>query len=350
MEDILGRKVGVYRIPEVMKEFISMKITGIRSRLSIMSRKVLSMIDAELACIGRVTGTLEDPKKYLYLRTRLGLVKLSEKASMEGIVERVFGPVSRIEAKKVIGTDIIGIFNTLYEVSFSQNSKEKKVVVKKFDDWASFKWFPAALYTLGVQDFAVLGRERLAKEYIFNRMLRERGFHVPDILYASWEDKLLLEEFIEGETLGEIVQRIATRGHASQEDLNIAKKIGKLIAQVHNEGIVLGDCKPDNVIVTGDGRLYFVDLEQARRGGNPAWDLVEFLCFSARYIAPLLHTEGLVKFLKNFLQGYLMGGGAKDTIKEASQAKYLRLFAFLILPTTLLKIRRVCREVLRETL
>jgi tRNA A-37 threonylcarbamoyl transferase component Bud32 len=268
---------------------------------------------------------------------------------MEEIVERVFGPVLGIEAKKVIGTDIIGIFNTLYKVSFTQDGEERKVVIKKFDDWASFKWFPAALYTLGVQDFAVFGRERLAKEYIFNRILREKGFRVPDILYASWEDRLLLEEFIEGRTLGEVIQQVAIRGFASQEDIGIAKKVGELIARIHKEGIVLGDCKPDNVIVTSDGELYFVDLEQARRGGNPAWDLVEFLCFSARHMAPLLPAEGLIEFLKSFLRGYLAGGGAENVVEEAGKAKYLRLFAFLILPTTLLRIRKSCKEVLCKT-
>ena len=59
--------------------------------------------------------------------------------------------------------------------------------------------------------------------------------------------------------------------------------LGEEISRVHATGISLGDSKPDNAILDGSGRIWFVDLEQASESGTPAWDLAEFLYYCGHY-------------------------------------------------------------------
>ena len=64
------------------------------------------------------------------------------------------------------------------------------------------------------------------------------------------------------------------------------EKAGEIMARVHACKIVLGDTKPDNILVKPDGSMYMIDFEQASQDekGDKAWDIAVFL-----YYAGALH-------------------------------------------------------------
>ena len=52
---------------------------------------------------------------------------------------------------------------------------------------------------------------------------------------------------------------------------------------------MLGDTKPDNILVKPDGSIYMIDFEQASQNhkGDKAWDIAVFLYYAGHYIYPI---------------------------------------------------------------
>jgi hypothetical protein len=153
----------------------------------------------------KLVHQLEDPLKYLCIPTAHGLVPLSARMDIEAFARKV---LSRGEEAEIEIEKIGGVLNDVYLVSVSANNDRKEVVVKRFKDWSSFKWFPLNLWALGTRTFAVLGRLRLERECAINQQLYSMGFDVPKILYVSHGERLVFMEYIEGEKLDRAIKRI----------------------------------------------------------------------------------------------------------------------------------------------
>jgi tRNA A-37 threonylcarbamoyl transferase component Bud32 len=218
------------------------------------------------------------------------------------------------------------------------------VVVKKFKDWVGFKWFPLALWALGTKSFAVLGRSRLEREYALNQFLHSQGASVPRILYVSPQQSLVFQEFVEGENLVDIIKRIMANEKEAEKEFALIKEVGRKIAEAHRLGVALGDCKPENVIMTKEGKLFFVDLEQASRDGNQTWDIAEFLYYSGHYIPPLASAHPAELIAKSFIEGYLDAGGKKETVKKAASPRYTKVFSIFTQPHVILTLSNLCRK------
>ncbi len=289
----------------------------------------------------RLVSQLDDPREYLLIPTSLGFASLSDKTTIEDFVRKAFpsGDVLGMEIE-----EIGGVLNAVYLLKFRKDNCEQRVVVKKFKNWLSVKWFPLALWTLGTKAFAVLGRSRLEREYAINQFLQSQGFLVPRILYVSPQECLIFEDFIEGENLIEIIKRVISSEQETEGEVALVKEVGRKIAEAHQLGVSLGDCKPENIIVTEDGKTCFVDLEQASRNGNQAWDIAEFLYYSGHYISPI--SSGIVATViaKNFIEGYLEAGGRKETIKKAGSARYIKVFSVFTPPHVIIAISDLCQK------
>lgn len=285
----------------------------------------------------------EDPRRYLFIPTALGIMPFTEKFSIESFI-------SRYELKGAISEQSIkrlgGVLNSVYLLKISGNTGEKKVVAKVFKDWYDWKWFPIALWTIGARNFAVLGRTRLEKEYAINRFLSSQGINVPAIIYANPEEKIIIQEHVEGTTASKLIKQLCkATGEEKKNLLEVIRKIGCEIAKIHRLGVSIGDCKPENIVVAHDGRIFFIDLEQAERGGDQAWDIAEFLYYSGHYVLlPLNIIEDLVK---EFLNGYVMSGGSTENIKRALSLKYIRVFSFFTPPHIILTVVNLCRNLLK---
>jgi tRNA A-37 threonylcarbamoyl transferase component Bud32 len=292
-----------------------------------------------------LTLQLEDPKKYLFMPTPLGPVPLSDETTIEEFVRRNV-PGGKMANLQV--SEMGGVLNTAYLLSFRRNHEEHKIVVKKFKDWFGFKWFPLALWALGTKSFAVLGQSRLEREYALSQFLYSQGWPVPRVLYISPKERLIFKEFVEGENLSKIIQRVLTGKEKATEEIALIKTVGKRIAEAHRLGVALGDCKPENVIVTKDGTPYFVDLEQASHDGNQAWDIAEFLYYSGHYVSPIASADAAELVAKEFIRGYLEAEGKKETIKKAGSARYTKVFSIFTPPHIILAISNLCKKMGKE--
>lgn len=287
---------------------------------------------------------LEDPRKYIFVPTTLGIIPFTEKLSIRDFVSKYASRKTPLKpAIKRLGS----FLSSVYILKFSEDGGEKKFIAKIFKDWYGWKWFPIALWTFGTRNFAVLGRTRLEKEYAINRFLHSHGINVPAIVYVNPEEKVIIQEYVEGTVASKIIERL---GKASDEErkrlLEMIWKIGREIANVHRLGISIGDSKPENILVAHDGRIFFVDLEQADRRGDQAWDIAEFLYYSGHYV--LLPTNIIEEVTRRFIDGYVSAGGDVRNIKRALSLKYIRVFSFFTPPHVILTIVNSCKDFLRS--
>ncbi len=281
---------------------------------------------------------LEDTKRFVYIPTSYGLVSLSEKTTLSEFARRVLHEEDGLNIRvERLG----GVLNSVYLVSLLDKKGTKRNVVKVFKSWYGLKWLPLALWALGTRGFAVLGKTRLEREYAINRLLSNNGIRVPRIIHVSPAERLIFQEYVEGESLARIIRRICSSSEDDDKLYSIISKIGEEIAKVHSLNVSLGDCKPENMKLTEDGRICFLDLEQAERGGDQAWDIAEFLYYSGHYayMSPIKVPK---RITESFIDGYLDGGGNVENIKKARSPKYIKVFSFFTPPHILYVIADTC--------
>jgi tRNA A-37 threonylcarbamoyl transferase component Bud32 len=242
--------------------------------------------------------------------------------------------------------EIGGILNDVYLIKTPVDGEEKKVIVKRFRDWSSFKWFPLTLWTVGTRTFAVSGRARLERECAINQQLYSKGFAVPKIFHVSHGERLIFMEYVEGENLDVIIKRIVNSKNngAINKDLAIISRIGETFARVHALDIALGDTKPENIIVGQTGEIVMLDFEQASRHGDKVWDVAEFLYYSGHDIPPFVGNRPAELIAKAFIEGYLRAGGNVKTVKEAGNPKYTKVFSVFAFPHIMYVLSNICRK------
>jgi Kae1-associated kinase Bud32 len=291
----------------------------------------------------KIVHQIEGPQKYLYIPTASGLVPLANKMDIKAFAKEVLSAGNDAE----IGVEEIGgVLNDAYLVKVLANGQERKIVVKRFRDWSSFKWFPLTLWTVGTRTFAVLARSRLERECAINQLLYSNGFAVPKLLYVNHAERLIFMEYVEGKNLEKIIKRIVDSKTAGsvKKDLSIVKNVGETFAEVHALGIALGDTKPENIIIDKNGEICLLDFEQASRNGDKVWDIAEFLYYAGHYISPFVGVKSAELIAKAFVEGYLKAGGNPETVKEAGKPKYTKVFSVFTLPHIIYVISNICRK------
>jgi tRNA A-37 threonylcarbamoyl transferase component Bud32 len=291
----------------------------------------------------KVVHQVEDPERYLYVPTATGLVPLASRIDIEAFARKMF-PASKDAEIEV--EQIGGVLNDTYLIKSRTDDHERKIVVKRFRDWSSFKWFPLTLWTFGTRTFAVLGRSRLERECAVNRLLYSSGFAVPKVLHVSPGERLIFMEYVEGENLEKIIKRIANSKVNSEIDkeLTIVNRVGEKFAGVHTLGIALGDSKPENIMVGKNGEIYLLDFEQASRNGDKVWDIAEFLFYAGHYISPFVGTRPAELIARAFIEGYLKAGGSSKIVQKAGNPKYTKVFSIFTLPHIIFVVSNICRK------
>jgi len=285
------------------------------------------------------TARFIDPQKYVFFPAGEGLVSLSDKIDIKGFTQRLLLKDANAE---VDVEPIGGVLNDVYLIK----AGERKVLVKRFKDWSGFKWFPLSLWSFGARSFSVSGEARLAKECAISEVLHIEGCNVPKIFHVSNAERLVFMEFIEGESLGKIIKKygILDDVEVNIDVLGTIRGVGVNLAKVHTNNIVLGDTKPDNVLIKQDGTIYFIDFEQAEQGGDRAWDIAVFLYYCGHYLQPFDGTSKAEAIAKAFIDGYLEGGGNINDIHKAATPKYTRIFSIFTMPGIMLVIANSCRK------
>jgi len=274
-----------------------------------------------------------DPERFLYFETSMGKQPISPEISSEEMAVRsgLFTEASDIRTSR-----LRGVLNSV----FVMESSGKRVIAKRFNDWSNLKWFPLSIWAIGVRDFTLIGKNRMANEYAFNRHLHSEGFNVPGVLNVAWKERTILEEYVEGSEPSAAVSRLLSSRGVRAEDIELIRKVARTIAQVHQKQVGLGDCKPENMIIKPTGEVYLIDLEQAEFGGDPSWDIAEFLFYSCRYTLRLNNVQGLCR---SFIEGYLEVG-PRNIIEKAASPRYLSIFAPVMTLPTMIKIARECKR------
>ena len=338
------------RRPRLLMLLRNVRNSILRHSIEVFPKMMLSLFEDYYAYVrkaaveGRLLPELEDTKRFIYIPTSSGLVSLSEKLTLSEFARRML-PEGRGEGLRV--ERLGGVLNSVYLVTIPSREGAERRVVKVFKSWYGLKWFPLALWALGTRGFAVMGKTRLEREYAINRFLSSRGVRVPRVIRVSPAERLIFQEYVEGESVAGIIKRICSSGGDREELYSVIRKVGEEIAKVHSLGVSLGDCKPENMKLTGDGRICFLDLEQSERGGDQAWDIAEFLYYLGHYayMSPIRVPR---RMTESFIDGYLGAGGDAERIMEARSPKYLKVFSFFTPPHILYVIANTCKRRLDE--
>ncbi|HUK51527.1 MAG TPA: phosphotransferase, partial [Terriglobales bacterium] len=299
--------------------------------LDLLAREFYSpfRIGLEMEVMGR---TPEDPKNYLCLRTAGGLAPLNERTSLEDLVSELN------RGRPITISPLAGALNEVFLVT----TGKERFVAKKFTDWDGFKWFTLNLVSLGSKYFAVSGKTRISNEYGVNRYLAKKGLNVPQIAHINLKERILLETYISGTPLVEIVIKTMAQGVLSKSQYRLMESLGETLARIHAVGVSMGDSKPENFIAK-EGDLYVVDLEQAGKRDDYAWDLAELLFYAGHYSTNPTPTRGLTEMVGAFMQGYLSEGNGAE-LKRAASVRYLRVFSLWTPAPILLEISKMLRE------
>ncbi len=287
-----------------------------------------------------------DPQKYVFFQTGAGLTSLSDKIDIKGFAQKMLLKDSENIEVEPFG----GMLNDVYLINAQGNGTQTKVLVKRFKDWSGFKWLPLTVWSLGARDepLSINAQARLAKECAISEFLRSEGFNVPKILRVSNAERLIFMEFIEGENLSYAIKRISAAEPEDnvQGELALISQAGQLMAQVHSHNIVLGDTKPENIIVKPDGSIYLIDFEQAAQDGDGdrAWDIAVFLYYAGHYIYPLNGNAKAEAVAKAFTEGYVRAGGDINAVRKAGIPKYTRVFSVFTMWSIINVIAGVCRK------
>jgi tRNA A-37 threonylcarbamoyl transferase component Bud32 len=220
--------------------------------------------------------------------------------------------------------DIGEPYSTTRVLTFNEGTSKKSVVVKNYTDVRSLKWALLGIWASATRRFSTAPISRMDREYAMTLRLRGMGVLVPSILAVAPSERILVKDFVDGPTLASLINSFL-RG--TSDKVGPISGYGEVLAKVHTGGVALGDAKPSNVIVSDRG-LYLTDLEQSVPGGDQAWDLAEFLYYTAKLSN---REDAMRKVATAFLESYSRSG-QKGNIAKAKGQKYLSPFRPFLTP------------------
>ena len=220
--------------------------------------------------------------------------------------------------------DIGEPYSTTRVLTFQDSTHERSVVVKNYTDVRSLKWALLGVWASTANRFSASPSSRLDREYGMTLALRSLGILAPSIIAVAPGERMLVKDFVNGPTLASMINGLFK---GSPEGLGHVSAYGGIIAKVHSGGIALGDSKPSNVVVASDG-LYLTDLEQTVPGGDQAWDIAEFLYYTAKLSA---RDEAMKSVATAFLESYAETGNRTNVAKARGQ-KYFGPFRPFLTP------------------
>jgi tRNA A-37 threonylcarbamoyl transferase component Bud32 len=274
----------------------------------------------------------ENPKNYLYLRTSEGLTSFSETASLNEIASKLR------PGRPITISPLAGVLNEVFLIT----AGKEQFVAKKFTDWHGFKWFTLNLVSFGSKLFTVSGKARMANEYGINRYLAKKGLKVPQIIHVSYSHRILVERYVSGTGLSDFVTSAVNQSTLTEGECRLAESLGETLARIHGVGVSVGDAKPEN-FVASDGEIFTVDLEQAGKRGDYAWDIAELLFYTGHYSASQRPTRGLSMLVKAFIEGYLQKGRPAE-LKQAAGIRYAKVFSLWTPAPVILEIIQALHE------
>ncbi len=331
---LLADASGVKMVPEKLK---GDAFTQVQSLFSVTARGVTQY--AVHGYAGRVGPSVfsrealsklrrmrETPPPFTPLEQPRSLLKLDEGSVVPdaALLVRELAGLLGFESYSTSERDIGEPYSTTRVLTFSGREKEKSVVVKNYTDIRSLKWAFLGIWASAANRFSTGPASRMDREYGMTVALRSKGFLVPRILAVAPAERVIVKDFVDGPTLSSRINEFFRSGEGAVEEV---ASYGQLLGKIHALGVALGDAKPSNVIISQDG-LYLTDLEQTVVGGDKAWDIAEFLYYTAKLSNK---EEEMKKIALAFLNSYAKGGDAASIAKAKGQ-KYFGPFRPFLTP------------------
>jgi len=121
----------------------------------------------------------------------------------------------------------------------------RKVVMKKR--------LPKA-YRLQSLDETIRSQRTIHEPQIIHKA-KEAGVPTPTIYLVDIADSNIIMEFVEGKQVKQILNHLT-----QNERISLCRHIGSLIGRLHNHGIIHGDLTTSNMILTSQGKVFFIDF------------------------------------------------------------------------------------------
>jgi tRNA A-37 threonylcarbamoyl transferase component Bud32/predicted nucleotidyltransferase len=211
-----------------------------------------------------------------------------------------------------------------YTLTDSDDKTRNKViiVVKEFAKTKGVKWGRLGAWTTPVRQLSIGDPLfRLGNEYKALRYIRSLGLNTPIIESVVLDRKILITEFIEGKTIGDIIKECLRRN--SIDGLEWIRVAGEQIAKIHADKSTLGNVKPMNIIINRNS-LYFTGVEQfGFKSGDPILDIVQFI---SRGLKRTGNTAMASQITKEFLRGYSKDRTIEHVKKLAKSKHYVESF------------------------
>jgi tRNA A-37 threonylcarbamoyl transferase component Bud32 len=325
---------GVRMVPEKLK---ADAFTKVQSLFSVTARGVtqyaihgyagrvgLSVFSRE--ALSKLRRMRENPPPYSPLENPRSLLRLEQGAFISDAAfllkesARILGFETYSTREKDIGEP----FSTTRILTFKDPDREKSVVVKNYTDVRSLKWALLGVWASTANKFSTAPLARMDREYGMTLRLGAVGILVPAILAVAPAERILVKEFVSGPTLSSMIN---SNLRGSADGIGPVAAYGELMGRVHSSGLALGDTKPSNVIVSEIG-LFLTDLEQAVPDGDKAWDIAEFLFYTAKLSN---REEAMRKVAITFLESYAESG-ERSSIPKARGPKYFGPFRPFLTP------------------
>jgi tRNA A-37 threonylcarbamoyl transferase component Bud32 len=280
----------------------------------------------------------EAPRPFSELEKPRSLLRLEEGVMIPdaSLLEKELAGLLGFATYSTRERDIGDPYSTTRVLTFTDGAHESSVVVKSYSDVRSLKWALLGIWAAAANKFSMTPMARLDREYAMTRSLRKNGVLVPAILAVAPGERIMVKEFINGPVLSVVIDGLLK---GSAEGMGHVSAYADLMARVHRAGLALGDAKASNVVVSPRG-LYLTDLEQSVPGGDMAWDLAEFLYYTAKLS---MREEAMRGVARAFLESYV-SVGSKETVAKARGPKYYRPFQPFITPGMV----RMLKELMEE--
>ncbi len=287
-----------------------------RVRPQVFSREALS----------KLRRMREAPPPFRPLEEPRSLLRLEEGTVIPdaSLLVKELAKLLGFETYSTTEKDIGEPYSTTRVLTFRDASREKAVVVKNYTDVRSLKWALLGVWASTANKFSTSPISRMDREYGMTLRLRGMGVVVPTILAVAPAERILVKDFIPGPTLSSVINALFKGGADGMEHVSA---YGEVLSKVHGQGIALGDSKPSNVIVSKEG-LCLTDLEQAYQGGDQAWDIAEFIFYTAKLSN---REDAMKKVALAFLESYAKSGD-RAKISKAKGQKYFGPFRPFLTP------------------
>ena len=179
----------------------------------------------------------------------MSALKESTKMSFDEEFERIYKNDCKLPEKI---SEAYSIFSCL------KYSDERQVYIVKDPEGKSF------VLKIGVGDNSL----RIENEYriaslIYNS-LKNENFPQPVLFFREDDQTYYLREYIDGETLRDKIDKNGV--FSDQETCSIAYNICSILEKMHTlpERIICRDIKPENIVISADGKYHIIDLDAAR--------------------------------------------------------------------------------------